>query len=428
MAKQPMAYQYVDLKYVDLLGKLRHVTFPAEHLTLAKTVGIGFDSSSLRGFKKTQKSDMVLLLRKTQTGFIDPFFPVPTISFFADIYYNDRKTRYERDPRYILEKATQKLQEELKVDKVLFLAELEFYVFDKFELSYQETGCFYQFTSQEKESRLFGAYHATAPTDLYAEDRTKLSELLKSCGIGVKYHHHEGGELGQMEIETTFAPALQTADHITLAKYLIRNYFHRQNKSVTFMPKPFKNRAGSGMHVHHLIEKAGQSVFKGKGNTLSPLGEKYVAGILAHIPAISAFANPTTNSYKRLTGGFETPEDAKIGISDRTSAIRIPGYAQARMPIEYRVGDATANPYLALAAIILAGLDGIRRNGQLSPSYVPSSLADSLASLEADREFLTADGIFPKELIEFWIEFKTKEITEIETTPHPLEYLYCFEL
>ncbi|MCS7258555.1 MAG: glutamine synthetase beta-grasp domain-containing protein [candidate division WOR-3 bacterium] len=421
-------YKYVDLKYVDLLGKLRHVTFPAERLTLAQTVGIGFDSSSLRGFKKTQKSDMVLILRKDAQGFLDPFFSQPTISFFADIYYNDRKTRYERDPRYILEKAVEKLKASLKVNNILFLAELEFYVFTNFEIAYDETQCMYRFTSDEKEAKLFSAYHATAPIDLYADHRNELSELLKSCQIDVKYHHHEGGELGQMEIETIFTDALKTADNITLAKYLIRNYFRRQNKYVTFMPKPFKNRAGSGMHVHHLIEKAGRSIFKGVGNELSEFGKHYVAGILAHIPAISAFANPTTNSYKRLSGGFETPEDATVGVSDRTSAIRIPGYAQARMPIEYRVGDATANPYLALAAIILAGLDGVNKKGKLKPSYVPSSLKESITELKTDHEFLTADGIFPKELIDFWIEFKTKEIKDIEGTPHPLEFIYYFEL
>jgi glutamine synthetase len=427
MAKE-VKFQYVDLKYVDLLGKLRHVTFPAEYLETAQVIGIGFDSSSLRGFKKTERSDMVLLPKKQTTGFLDPFYPLPTLSIFADIYYPDRKTRYERDPRYILEKAVEKVKAELKVNKILFLAELEFYVFCSFHINYTDTTCDYQLLSDEPGVRFLGVYHATAPTDLYADDRTKLSELLRKCGIGVKYHHHEGGEGGQLEIETTFDDALKTADHITIGKYLIRTYFQRQGKYVTFMPKPIKNRPGSGMHVHHLLEKNGQSIFKGKNDELSTVGQYYVQGILAHVPAISAFANPTTNSYKRLTGGFETPQDASFGISDRTSAIRIPGYARARMPIEYRVGDATANPYLTLAAILLAGLDGVRKKGKIAKSYVPSSLTEAISGLKKDYHFLTADEIFPQDLIEFWCDFKLKEEHDIITTPHPLEFLYYFDL
>lgn len=426
MPKQK-SYDFIDLKYVDILGKLRHVTFPYHKYEIAKTIGIGFDSSSLKGFKKTEKSDMVLIPHQAHS-FVDPFYTDPTLSIFARIYYNDRKTRYEREPRYILEKAIDLVKKELKVDRILFLAELEFYVFSQFEITQTNTKLTVTVESDEKEAALTGSYHSAPPHDLYAEHRNRLVKLLQQCGIDVKYHHHEGGEFGQMEIETTFQDAAETADNIIIAKYLIKNYFRTHGKYVTFMPKPIKNRHGSGMHYHHIIEKDGHSIFKGNKEELSQIGEYYVAGILSHLASLAAFTNPTTNSYKRLTGGFETAKDASMGVADRTSAIRIPGYAKDRLPIEYRVGDATCNPYLALAALLLAGLDGIRNKGKLKKGYVPTSLQNAVEELKKDSEYLTRDNIFPKDLIEFWYQNKLKENQEIQYTPHPLEFVYYFDM
>ncbi len=426
MPKQK-SYEFIDLKYVDLLGKLRHVTFPYTNFQTAKTVGIGFDSSSLKGFKRTEKSGMVLI-PSLENAFIDPFYSDRTLSIFAQIYYIDRKTRYEREPRYILEKTIDTVKKELKLEEILFLAELEFYVFSQFEISQSNTKLTVTVESDEKESALTGSYHSAPPHDLYAEHRNKLAKLLKQCGIDVKYHHHEGGEFGQMEIETTFQDAVKTADNIIIAKYLIRNYFKAQGKYVTFMPKPIKDKHGSGMHFHHILEKNGHSIFKGAKGSLSQIGEYYVQGILSHLSAITALTNPTTNSYKRLTGGFETPQDATIGIADRTSAIRIPGYAKDQMPIEYRVGDATCNPYLALAALLLAGLDGVRNKGKLKKGFVPISLQDAVNELKKDSIFLTRDKIFMPELIDFWVQNKTKESLEIQHTPHPLEFVYYFDM
>lgn len=420
-------YAFIDLKYVDLLGKLRHVTFPYSNYQTAKLVGIGFDSSSLKGFKATEKSDMVLIPSE-QNSFIDPFYTDPTLSIFAKIYYNDRKTRYEREPRYILEKAIELVKKELKLEEILFLAELEFYVFSQFEITQTNTKLTVTVESDEKESALTGSYHSAPPHDLYAEHRNKLAKLLKQCGIDVKYHHHEGGAFGQMEIETTFQDAAKTADNIIIAKYLIKNYFKAQGKFVTFMPKPIKNRHGSGMHYHHILEKNGYSIFKGPKGELSQIGEYYVNGVLSHLASLAAFTNPTTNSYKRLTGGFETAKDASIGIADRTSAIRIPGYAKDRLPIEYRVGDATCNPYLALAALLLAGLDGIRNKGKLKNGFVPSSLQDAVEQLQKDSAYLTRDKIFTQDLIDFWCQNKTQENLEIQHTPHPLEFVYYFDM
>ncbi|MCX8015139.1 MAG: glutamine synthetase, partial [candidate division WOR-3 bacterium] len=259
-----------------------------------------------------------------------------------------------------------------------------------------------------------------------AEHRNNVVKLLQACGVEVKYHHHEGGELTQMEIETTFADAEKTATDIILIKYLVKNYFSKFGKFVTFMPKPLSNYPGSGLHFHHILEKNGKSIFKGKKNEIAPLGKYYINGILSHLPSLCAFTNPSTNSYKRLTGSFETPKSATIGLADRTSAIRIPGYAQNLMPIEFRVSDATCNPYLALSAFLLAGLDGIRKKGNLKLGNVPKTLNEALTALKEDNTYLTLNNIFSQELIDFWIETKLQEYQEIKNTPHPLEYRRYF--
>jgi len=419
--------EFIDLKYVDIIGKLRHLTFPISYWKTAKRTGAGFDSSSLKGFKKTEKSDMILLPDESNK-FVDPFYTEKTSSLFAKMYYNDRITRYERDPRYILEKVTDLVKNELKVDKILFLPELEFYVFSKYKFTNTRTNICVKLESDEKASTISGAYHQAPPADRYSEHRHKLVNLFKKCGIDVKYHHHEGGEFGQLEIETTFTDALKTADNIIIAKYIIKNYFEQQGKFATFMPKPLKNKPGSGMHFHHILEKNGRSIFKSKDEKLSLIGEQYVNGILSHLATLSAFTNPTTNSYKRLTGGFETPKTASIGLADRTSAIRIPGYAKDTMVIEYRVGDGMCNPYLALSALLLAGLDGIKNKGKLKLGKVPTSLISAINALKEDQKFLTPGHIFPQELIDFWIEAKTKEDQEINNAPNPLEFLYYFDI
>lgn len=486
---------FIDLKYVDLLGKLRHITFPITYLKTARENGVGFDSSSLKGFKRTERSDLVLMPDEI-TSFIDPFYTAKTLSFFAEIYYpyrmrpketfsrrsehhTDRiksvsdenqltrsqitRQRYEKDPRWILEKAINLIKKELDVDRILFLPELEFYVFNYVEFvsgiitqstnqsglkssqaliqSIRESVCI---TTDGQVSAVTGAYHQAPPADIYADDRNQLVKILEACGVKVKYHHHEGGDLGQAEIETVYTEPLNTADNIILAKYIIRNYFQRQNKYVIFMPKPIKNRHGSGLHFHHILERDGKSLFKGKNDNLSAFGESYVNGILSHLASLCAFTNPTTNSYKRLGGSFETPREPTIGVADRTSAIRIPGYAED-FPIEYRVGDATCNPYLALAALLLAGLDGVRKSqtriltksqkglsisnkDDLKFSRIPTSLKSAINALKNDFEYLVCDDVFPKEIIDFWIETKDQEIQDINQTPHPLEFIYYADL
>lgn len=419
--------EFIDVKYVDIIGKLRHLSLPISYFTTAKKYGVGFDSSSLKGFKKTEKSDLVLQIDH-KSSFVDPFYSNKTLSVFGNIYYPDRLTPYERDPRLILKKAVELVKKELKLDQILFLPELEFYVFSQIELINSDTAQGFKIVSDEIEPIVSSGYHQTPPSDLYSDHRNKLVKIFKDCGIEVKYHHHEGGALAQMEIETVFTEATKSADDIIIAKYIIKNYFHKLGKFVTFMAKPFKNKSGSGMHFHHILKKDGKSIFKGKHNQISSIGLNYVNGILSHLVSLSAFTNPTTNSYKRLTGGFATPKSASIGLADRTSAIRIPGYAQDRMPIEFRVSDATCNPYLTLSAILLAGLDGTKNKKSLKLGKVPNNLQEAIHGLKQDNQFLTRDGIFPKELIDFWIETKTQEVQEINYTPHPLEFQLYFDL
>ena len=420
--------EFIDLKYVDLIGKLRHLTFPISYWEKVKKYGAGFDSSSLKGFKKTEKSDLVLLVDNNRT-FIDPFYSDKTLSVFGNIYYPDRKTRYERDPRLILKKAIELVKKELKLDRILFLPELEFYVFSQVELTNSDTAQGYKIICDETEQIASGGYHQSPPNDLYSDQRNILVKMFQKCGIEVKYHHHEGGALAQMEIETVFTEASKSADDIIIAKYIIKNYFHKIGKFATFMPKPLKNKSGSGMHFHHILEKDGKSIFLGKKDQISQIGMNYINGILSHLESLCAFTNPTTNSYKRLTGGFETPKSASIGLADRTSAIRIPGYAKDQMPIEFRVSDATCNPYLTLSAILLAGLDGIRKKSNyLKPGQVPTSLQSAIYGLKNDQKYLTLDNIFPQELVDFWVDIKTKEDREMQHTPHPLEYLHYLDM
>ncbi|MEO0076701.1 MAG: glutamine synthetase beta-grasp domain-containing protein [candidate division WOR-3 bacterium] len=417
--------EFIDLKYVDLLGNLRHVTLPVSYWSQAQKYGIGFDGSSLKGFKRTERSDLILIPDETTT-FLDPFYSSKTLSVFGNIYYPDSKTRYERDPKFILEKTVRLIQNELNVDRILFLPELEFYVFAQVEIRTADNNLGVKLVADENSLASGSGYHRLPPFDVYAEHRNNLVKLLQASGIEVKYHHHEGGALSQMEIETTFTDAEKTAQNIVLIKYFVKNYFYRLGKFATFMPKPLNNHPGSGMHFHHRLEKNGKSLFKGKKDEISLLGQHYINGVLSHLASLCAFTNPTTNSYKRLTGSFETPKSASIGIADRTSAIRIPGYAQNLMSLEFRVSDATCNPYLVLSAFLLAGLDGIRKKGNLKLSNLPENLAEAQINLKNDHQYLLVNNIFPKELIDFWIETKLQEYQEIKNSTHPLEYQHYF--
>jgi len=446
--KSEMAVKFIDIKYCDLLGRLRHVTIPVENLEKAMANGIGFDSSSVAGFGKVECGDMILK-PDLDSAFVEPFAAEPTVSCFADIYDPKTGTRYEHDPRFILEKAVAAVKKATSCDEIMFLTEFEFYLFTTAEFWTDGSSAVYRVTSEELKHddqsgvALFkgSAYHVAPPFDRSAGFRSQLVNLMKSCGIPVKYHHHEGGKYAQVEVEPNFLPAHRAGDAVILTKYIIRNLAFQQGKSATFMPKPIYNEPGSGMHIHQFLVKKGSSLFGDRNNEigLSQLARHYIGGLLEHIPSLCALTNPSTNSYRRLVPGYEAPTEAFFSVANRTAAIRIPGYIRdpKKMAIELRVPDGTANPYLALAAILLAGLDGIRR--KVDPGLpetsrggtrelrsrsklLPANLIEALAELKRDHRYLVEPGVFTEETIEKWIDLKMIEVEAIARRPHPWEF------
>ncbi|MGQ9707337.1 MAG: type I glutamate--ammonia ligase [bacterium] len=440
--------KFLDLKYCDLWGRLRHVTIPIERLPEAVENGVGFDSSSVAGFGKVEGSDMVLK-PDLDSAFVEPFATEPTVSCFANIYDPISDTRYEHDPRFVLEKAVSLVKEETGSDEIMILTEFEFYLFNSAEFWTDESSAVYRVTSDELKHddqsgvALFKgtAYHVAPPFDRSSEFRTELVRLMERCGLPVKYHHHEGGRFSQIEVEPGYLPAKKAGDGVMLTKYLVRNLAFKKGKSATFMPKPIYNEPGSGMHIHQFLFKRGASFFGDRNGKLglSRLALYYIGGILEHVPALCALTNPSTNSYRRLVPGYEAPTEAFFSIANRTAAIRIPGYIRnpKKMAIEYRIPDATANPYLALAAILLAGLDGIKRriDAGLPQSgrggtkelrsrsqSVPVSLSQALEALRRDYRFLTEPRVFSRETIEKWLRLKMLEVETIAKRPHPWEF------
>jgi glutamine synthetase len=440
--------RFVDLKYCDLWGRMRHISLPIERLKDAVSNGVGFDSSSVAGFGKVEQGDMVLV-PDLNSAFVEPFASESTVSCFANIYDPRSGSRYEHDPRFILEKAVSLVRQETGCDEIMVLTEFEFYIFNSAEFWTDESSAVYRLESDELKHddqsgvALFKgtAYHVAPPFDRSFEFRAELVRLMEGCGLPVKYHHHEGGRFSQVEVEPNFLPAKRAGDSVMLTKYLVRNLAFKQGKSATFMPKPIFNEPGSGMHIHQFLKKGDRSLFGDqKSRTgLSRLALYYIGGILTHVPALCALTNPSTNSYRRLVPGYEAPTEAFFSVANRTAAIRIPGYirSQKKMAIEFRIPDATANPYLSLAAVLLAGLDGIKR--KIDPGLpktgrggtremrsasqpVPTSLSQALEELRRDHRFLTAAGVFTEETVEKWIELKMLEVEAIARRPHPWEF------
>jgi len=320
--------------------------------------------------------------------------------------------------------------------------EYEFYIFEDAGFTSGVSRSSFQMNSPE---RFFGnAYHACNPQDRYADFRDEACRVMREFGIEIRYHHHEVGAMGQQEIEGWFAPLPRTADHAVLAKYILFNLAHRHGLRLTFMPKPLYDNAGNGLHLHmYLRDEQGRNLFDGDAYAgLTDLAGSFIGGILRHAPALCALTNPSTNSYKRLVPGFEAPTSLSFGSSNRGAAIRIPSYVAdpALRNIEYRPPDFTCNPYLALAAVQMAGLDGVLQRidplaegfGPDEPPekarFLPRSLDDALDALEQDHEFLLRDGVFPTELITRWLDTKRGEIQAINRRPHPYEFTMYFDL
>jgi glutamine synthetase len=455
--------QDVDLKFCDLWGRWHHVTLPCQAFsegTLRE--GVGFDGSSV-GFKNVHSGDMVLI-PDLGTGFIDPFWAQPTLSFICNTFEADTKQRFAGDPRQVLNNAEDYLVKSGIADQSIWGPEFEFYVFDHLSFTNEINTAAYRVDSSEASWRggdhqlgytipLHGGYHAIPPNDQLYNLRSEISQGLNNAGIPVKYHHHEVGGPGQCEIETPLMPIKKAADAVMIIKYFTKMTAINHNQIATFLPKPLYGEAGNGMHFHQQLLVDGENAFYDpqKAHNLSQIALQYIGGLLRHAPALLAFTNPSTNSYRRLVPGFEAPINAFFSVGNRSAAIRIPKYATQPREVrfEFRPPDATCNPYLAMAAMLLAGIDGIEQGidptaagyGPINEDIfswssdkretiksLPTSLLEALTSLEKDHDFLTKNGVFPEGLIEQWLAAKSREEQAVRSRPHPYEIQLYFDL
>ncbi len=442
--------EMIDLKCIDLTGYLHHISLPVCPNILTKLLeeGVGFDGSSY-GFRKVENSDMILI-PDLSTAVIDPFRVTPTLSFYANILLtDDKRTPFSQDGRYLARQAEAILKKYIGADKSWWGPEFEFYIFSKVQFDTRTASSFYQVEHAEEFFR--NAYHAANPFDVYDDFRDDACKLLQKFGIKVKYHHHETGERAQQEIETYFTNLLTTADNIVTTKYALFNFARQKDLFITFMPKPMYQQPGNGLHLHLYLTKNGKNAFykKGEYGNLNQFGRYFIGGLLKHAPALSAFTNPSTNSYKRLVPGFEAPVALTYGQGNRASAIRIPKYINnsEETRFEYRPPDATANPYLCISAMLLAGIDGVLNKidpvkegfGPFDKNifdesmkdkihFLPRNLSESLDALAEDNKFLKRNNIFTDELLAQWVTLKEVEIKSIGTMPHPFEYKLYFNL
>jgi glutamine synthetase len=451
----------VDLKFTSLMGRLHHVTLPAAKLDESPwEEGVGFDGSNMPGFKSIEAGDMVIVPDVT-TAFLDPFFDVPTVSMICDVAEAGTMAPFPRDPRGILRHAERLLADSGVADDCRFGPEFEFFLLDQAEFA--NDTCRTMATLSCREGRFpgcdddrsptslapKGGYHAAPPQDAFFNVRNEMSLRLQEAGVDVRYHHHEVGSVGQQEIEVHLAGPVRSGDVCAMVKYFVKMVAHRHGLIATFMPKPFFGEAGSGMHFHQHLFLGGRPLFWDADGYagLSRLGLAYVAGLLKHAPALLGLTNPSTNSYRRLIPGYEAPVNAFFSLANRSAAVRIPKYANApdTKRIEFRTPDATCNPYLAMAAQLLAGLDGIRAN--LDPTAeglgpydtnvfemseaerrakikpLPGTLDEALDALATDHAFLTRDKVFTELLVEDWVRIKRQsECDAVRKRPHPLEF------
>jgi glutamine synthetase len=453
----------VDIKFMDFPGLWQHCSFPTHELNEGSFQnGFGFDGSSIRGWQSINESDMLVVPDPT-TAVVDPFLDTPTIHMVGNILDPITKEKYGRDPRNIAQKAEAYLVQTGLADTVYFGSEAEFFVFDSIRFDQREHEAYYHIDSVEGrwnsgrdegpnlgyKPRFKEGYFPVPPTDAYQNLRSEMVLLMEQCGLVVEAHHHEVATAGQMEIDIKYANLTRCADNIMLFKYIVKNCARRHNKTVTFMPKPLFGDNGSGMHCHQSLWKNGQPLFAGNSYAgLSEMALHYIGGLLKHAPAVVAFAAPTTNSYKRLVPGFEAPVNLAYSRRNRSAAIRIPMYSQEPKAkrLEFRPPDPSCNPYLAYAAMMMAGLDGIQNKidpGQpldkdiygLGPEELkavptlPGSLDASLNALEKDHEFLLKGDVFTEDVVETWINYKRRhEVDPLRMRPHPYEFALYYDI
>ncbi len=457
----------VDFMMIDLTGRWRHLTMPVERLTDdVMHNGIGFDGSNY-GFAPVEASDMVFV-PDLASAYVDPFSEVPTLAMIGDVFVIDlpENRRFDQDPRNVAYHAEEYMRSTGIADEMRIGPEFEFHVFDHVSFSVTPNQSHFRLDTRQAEWNAGkmegnlgykvpkkGGYHIAPPGDILNDFRSRVSMLMEKQGIIVKYHHHEVGGSGQAEIEVEFGGMLEMADKTMMTKYLIKNAAIKENRTVTFMPKPLYGEAGNGMHVHMHLFKDGQPLFyDAKGySQLSETALHFIGGLLTHAGALCAFTNPSTNSYKRLVPGYEAPVTIGYATSNRSSVIRIPAYAKAPSAkrFELRSPDATCNPYYAYSAILMAGLDGIKKKidpekGGFGPydfnlykltpeeqakiKQLPRNLDQALDALEADHDFLTEGGVFPQQLIDIWVKNKRAEAAEYNQLPQPIEFSMYYDL
>lgn len=454
--------KFADLRFTDTRGKEQHVTMPASLVDadLFKD-GKMFDGSSIAGWKGINESDMVLM-PDPETAVMDPFTDEPTVILRCDVLEPSTMQGYERDPRSLAKRAEQYLASTKIADVAYFGPENEFFIFDDVRWHADMSGCFLKIDSEEAawntekvypdgnlghRPTVKGGYFPVPPVDSLHDIRGAMCLALEEMGTKVEVHHHEVATAGQCEIGVTFGGLVQKGDQVQILKYVVQNVAHSYGKTATFMPKPMVGDNGSGMHVHQSLAKAGKNLFTGnKYGGLSDIALYYIGGIIKHARALNAITNASTNSYKRLVPGFEAPVKLAYSARNRSASIRIPFVTNPKARrIEVRFPDSTANPYLAFAAMLMAGIDGIQNKihpGEamdknlydLPPEEdkaIPTvcyALDQALDELNKDRKFLTAGGVFTDDFIDAYIDLKMEEVTRLRMTTHPIEFDMYYSL
>lgn len=465
---QEKGIRFVDFKMIDLRGRWKHLSIPAERFQEEILEhGIGFDGSNY-GYAMVENSDMVFI-PDISTAVVDPFVKVLTLSMIGDVMVIDRLANHPFDqyPRNVAKRAAEYMKETGVADEMIIGPEYEFHVFDGVSVSEKPNEIAYRIYDRESvwtsdapaeenngfHTRAHGGYHADKPNDITFDLRNEMCLEMEKWGVNVKYHHHEVGGSGQLEIETELGEMTRLADATMAAKYVIRNTAAANGMTATFLPKPVCGEAGNGMHVHMLLKKDGKPVFYDPDHygQLSETAMYFIGGLLAHVRSLCAITNPSTNSYKRLIPGFEAPVTIGYAMANRSAVVRIPAYVKSpdKKRFELRNPDAMCNPYYAYAAILMAGLDGVRN--KIDPAdhnwgpfdfnlfelseeergalgHLPATLDEALDALEADYEYLTAGGVFPEALIKNWIRTIRKDADEISRIPHPAEFARYYDL
>lgn len=454
----------VDVRFTDLPGTWQHFSLPVSELSEATFVeGLGFDGSSIRGFQAIHESDM-LLVPDPSSAFVDPCLEVPTLVLVCDVRDPMSGERYSRDPRYVAQKAERYLTATGIATTSCWGPEAEFYIFNSVRFDAQAHEAFYHIDSEEgvwnsgrngtpnlgHRPRHKEGYFPVPPVDRLQDLRSKIMLALEETGIRVEVHHHEVGTAGQTEIDMRFGALTRMADQLMMYKYVVKNVCHRHGFTATFMPKPLYGDNGSGMHVHQSLWNGDHNLFHdpaGYGQ-LSETARHYIGGLLAHTPALLAIAAPTTNSYRRLVPGYEAPINLIYSQRNRSAICRIPMYSSSPRArrIEFRAPDASSNPYLTFAALLMAGLDGVRN--RIEPpapidkdlydldaderklvASTPESLLEALHALEKDHDFLLEGGVFTRDLIETWITMKhEREVKPVLLRPHPYEFMLYYDV